>query len=211
MNNTKGLTISAQLKGIRSSVKFSRDHKECLIAYLFLMPWIIGLLVFTFWPFLHSFLLSFTRSDIFSTRFIGFGNFKEMFLEDDRFVKSMWVTLEFVIKSVPLKLAFALLVAIVLEKNIKGMNLFRTVYYIPSLIGSSVAVAVMWRKIFGYDGLLNSMLALFGIHGKEWIGHPDYALDIMTLLIVWQFGSSMVIFLAGLKNIPKSLYEAAMV
>lgn len=188
-----------------------RTFREYATAYLFIAPWLIGLLAFTLWPFLHSFYLSFMKADIVNVQFAGLQNFKEMFFEDDRFIKSMGVTIKFVLLSVPLKLAFALFVAVLLEKGIRGMSVYRTVYYLPSLIGGSVAAAVMWRKMFGLDGLLNSFLALFGIEGKEWLGHPDHALNLLVLLVVWQFGSSMVIFIAGLKNVPNELYEASMI
>jgi multiple sugar transport system permease protein len=113
--------------------------------------------------------------------------------------------------SVPLKLIFALLVAMILNKKLKGISLYRTLIYFPSLIGSSVAVAILWSNIFGKDGLVNQILSLIGIEGKNWIGNPNTALATLVLLVVWQFGSSMVIFLAGLKQIPPELYEASAV
>lgn len=186
------------------------SSKKAWIAYLFLLPWLIGLFGLTLWPFINSFYLSLTESTLRSSTFVGLQNYVHMF-QDPRFLKSIQVTLTYVALSVPLKLAMALFVAILLYKASLGMSIYRTLFYLPSLIGGSVAVAVMWRNIFGFDGLLNSFLSLFGLTGKEWLGQPDYALYVLILLVVWQFGSSMVIFLAGLKNVPGELYEAAQI
>lgn len=183
-------------------------QKEYITAYIFLAPWIIGLLAFTLWPFINSFIMSLQKTNLFTSEFIGFGNYKEMFFEDDRFLKSLLITTKFVLISVPLKLAFALFIAMILKDNIKCMHVYRTILYIPSLIGASVAVAAMWTQLFGSEGLVNSILNLFGIEGTGWIANPSTALNVLVVLYVWQFGSSMVIFLSGLKNIPNSLYEA---
>src|SRR5690606_36454699 len=110
---------------------------------------------------------------------------------------------------VPLRLAFALAVAMALNRGLRGLGFYRTVYYIPSLLGGSVAIAVVWRKVFDGEGLFNQFLALLGIEGKAWVSHPDYILYAIVALAVWQFGSAMIIFLAGLKQIPQELYEAA--
>ena len=195
------------LKKIKLALQ-CKDNKEVFIAYIFLAPWILGLAVFTVYPFIKSFILSFTDANIVSAKFIGFQNFIEMFTRDERFIKSIMVTTKYALISVPIKLAFALLIAILLKN---GKTFYRTIYYLPSIIGGSVAVAVMWRQLFGYKGLINSFLSLFGVQGKEWLGHPGHALNILILLAAWQFGSSMVIFIAGLKNIPKELYEASMI
>ncbi|MCB1972769.1 MAG: sugar ABC transporter permease, partial [Geminicoccaceae bacterium] len=128
---------------------------------------------------------------------------------DAKFMASMRVTLFFVIFSVPLKLAFALAVAVALNRGIRGLPLYRAIFYLPSLLGTSVAIAVLWRQLFARDGLVNSFLATFGIEGPSWISHPDYALWTLIILSVWQFGSPMIIFLAGLRQIPTDMYEAA--
>ncbi|WP_018886335.1 carbohydrate ABC transporter permease [Paenibacillus massiliensis] len=190
--------------------KSNRFKKQAWVAYLFLLPWLIGFFGLTLWPFLNSLYLSLTETTLRSSTFVGLQNYIQMF-QDPRFLKSMEVTLTYVLLSVPLKLAMALFVAILLYKASLGMTIYRTLFYLPSLIGGSVAVAVMWRNIFGMDGLLNSFLSLLGIAGKEWLGQPDYALYVLIMLVVWQFGSSMVIFLAGLKNVPGELYEAAQI
>ncbi|MDR1301612.1 MAG: sugar ABC transporter permease [Treponema sp.] len=184
--------------------------KQGFTAYVMLAPWIIGILGFTLYPFINAMILSFGKSDVFSYKFIGITNFIEL-MGDKRFLKSLEVTVKYTFLSVPLKLVVALIIATILSKSTKIMHLLRTVFYIPSLIGGSVAVAVMWRMLFGYEGLWNSFLALFGIRGREWLGTPEYALALLILLVAWQFGSSMIIFLAGLKNVPRELLEAAQI
>lgn len=179
---------------------------EAGAAYIFLLPWIIGLLFFTAYPFLNSLYLSFTDATITRASFAGLQNYIELLTEDGRFLKSLFNTTKYAVISVPLKLAFALFVAMLLKN---GRTFYRTVYYIPSIIGGSIAVAVMWRQLFGMEGVLNAILAWFNVPPREWLGHPDYALTILIVLAVWQFGSSMVIFIGGLKNIPAELYEAA--
>ncbi len=177
----------------------------------FTSPWLIGFLIFVLFPTVASLVLAFTSYDMLTPpRFVGLDNFRAM-LADARFLKAVSVTLRYVMISVPLKLFLALLVAMALAQKIPGVGLYRLVYYLPSLVGSSVAVAIMWQKIFARDGLVNSFLQPFGIHGPNWVAHPSFALYTLTLLSAWAFGSSMVIFLAGLKQIPAEFYEAAAV
>ncbi|PYI55598.1 carbohydrate ABC transporter permease [Paenibacillus flagellatus] len=182
-----------------------------LVGYAFASPFVLGFLIFTLYPILSSFYYSFTDYNLFEApRWIGLDNFEKMFLADDKYWKSVQVTLTYVCASVPFRLAFALAVALLLNKAIAGIGLYRSAYYLPSLIGGSVAVAIMWTQVFGDKGLLNSALGLAGIHSDtSWIGNPSTALWTLIALSVWQFGSSMLIFLAGLKNIPVSYYEAA--
>ncbi len=180
------------------------------VAYLFMLPWLVGFLGLTLGPMLASLYLSMTRYSLLDTPvWTGLANYREMFLEDDMFSHSLWLTFSYVLMSVPLRLAFALLVALALNKGLRGLGIYRTVYYIPSLLGGSVAIAIVWRKVFDTDGLFNQFLALFGIKGPSWVSHPDYILYAIVALAVWQFGSAMIIFLAGLKQIPAELYEAA--
>lgn len=133
-----------------------------------------------------------------------------MFRDSD-FISSVKVTAVFVLIGVPLQLLVALSVALLLNKGLSGIGFYRTIYYIPSLLGGSVAIALLWKNIFGTDGIVNDFLSLFGVQGRGWVSHPDYAIYTLILLSAWQFGSSMVIFLAGLKQIPPELYEAAAV
>jgi len=119
------------------------------------------------------------------------------------------VTFHYVFWSVPLKLGLALGLAMLLDRGVRGLSVYRAVFYLPSLLGSSVAIAVLWRQVFGDQGLVNQLLALLGYQGPAWITHPDYALSTLVVLAIWQFGSPMIIFLAGLRQIPEDLYEAA--
>lgn len=180
------------------------------VPYLFLLPWLIGLIVLGIVPMIASLYLSFTNYDFFTTPdFIGVRNYIEMFTQDGRFMKSLSVTFRFVFLSVPLQLAFALILALMLNKGIFGLAGFRAIYYIPSLLGGSIAMAILWQQVFGRTGLVNQALAHFGIAGVSWLANPNYTIYTIILLRVWQFGSPMVIFLAGLRQVPVQLYEAA--
>lgn len=188
------------------------DLKNDLIGFAFISPWLIGFLGYIIGPMIASLYLSFTNYDLLSSpTWIGFDNYINLFTSDERFWTSLKVTFTFVFVSVPLKLAFALFVAMLFNRNFRGVGVYRTLYYIPSIIGGSVAVAVMWRELFGQNGPINGLLGLLGIQGSNWIANPDTALSTLVILVVWQFGSPMLIFLAGLKQIPRELYEAASV
>jgi multiple sugar transport system permease protein len=178
--------------------------------YWFLLPWLAGFLCLTVGPTLASLYLSFTSFDLVqSPRWIGAANYVRIATNDVKFVDSLKVTFFYVALAVPLKLGFALMVAMALNKGIRGLPLYRAIFYLPSLLGASVAIAVLWRTLFSGDGLVNRVLALVGIHGPSWISDPDYAIYTLVLLSVWQFGSPMIIFLAGLRQIPRDVYEAA--
>ncbi|MDR6554806.1 sugar ABC transporter permease [Paenibacillus qinlingensis] len=180
--------------------------------YLFISPWLLGFLLLTLWPMIRSVYYSFTKFTLLDApEWIGLRNYERIFADDETFRQSLSVTLLFVVISVPLKLVSALLVAMLLNKNIKGISIYRTFIYLPSLIGSSIAVAVLWKNIFGIDGFINRFLSIFGVEGISWISSPGTALGTLIILVAWQFGSSMVIFLAGLKQIPAELYEASSV
>ena len=179
------------------------------LGFLFILVWLIGFLVFRLYPFISSLIYSFSDFHLFNgTTEYGLMNYKEIF-EDDKIMKSLSVTFKYTFITVPLKLAFALFIAMILNYKVKGVNLFRTAYYIPSILGGSVAIAVLWKALFRDDGLINSMLRIFGLEGINWLSDPKYALFIISLLRVWQFGSAMVLFLAALKGVPADLYEAA--
>lgn len=176
--------------------------------YLFLLPWFVGIL-FTVLPFLASLYLAFTDYNLLTPpRWAGLANFREM-LGDAALHQSLRVTFIYTLVSVPLSLIAALAVALVLHRGIRGLPVYRSVYYLPSLLGGSVAIVMLWRYIFGYNGIVNDFLGLFGIRGPGWTSDPDYALSTLILLHVWTFGAPMVIFLAGLKQIPAMYYEAA--
>lgn len=184
------------------------DHKHLGLAYI--APYIIGLLLFTTFPFLSSLYLSFTDYDLLSKpEWTGTDNYERLFTRDRTFKKSLNVTLLYVFMTVPLKLAFALLVAVVLNYKLRAIGFFRTAYYVPSILGGSIAIAVLWRYIFAEAGLVNMALAALGVEPVNWFGDPQNALFTLTLLRCWQFGSAMVIFLAALQVVDKSLYEAS--
>jgi multiple sugar transport system permease protein len=181
-----------------------------LAGYLFLLPWLVGFFCLTLGPTLSSLYLSFTDFNLLQPpRWIGVQNYARMFFADPRFWGAVKVTLVYVALSVPAKLVFALGVALLLDKGIRGLTVYRALFYLPSLLGASVAIAVLWRQIFSADGVVNGVLALFGFTGPSWISTPDTAIYTLVLLSVWQFGSPMIIFLAGLRQIPQDLYEAA--
>jgi multiple sugar transport system permease protein len=190
--------------------RFRRAWHRNAAGYLFLLPWLIGFLGLTLGPTLASLYLSFTDYDLLTPpRWAGLKNYQYAFTMDQRLGNALTVTFTYVLWSVPLKLAAALGLAMILDRSVRGVGFYRATFYLPSLLGASVAIAVLWRQIFGAEGLVNQFLAIFGIQGPAWVSHPDYALSTLVVLAVWQFGSPMIIFLAGLRQIPQDLYEAA--
>ncbi|MEK3720787.1 carbohydrate ABC transporter permease [Paenibacillus sp. FSL H8-0034] len=182
------------------------------IGLLYISPWLIGFIILTLYPFFASLYYSFTDYNMIRPpSFVGFTNYIDIFTNDRDFYKSLWVTFLYVLMAVPAKLAFALLVAIILNRSMKGIGIFRTVYYLPSILGGSIAVSVLWKFLFMREGLVNQLMSYLSIPPIDWLGDPNLALFTITLLPVWEFGSSMVLFLAGLKQVPKELYEAAKV
>lgn len=197
-----------------------RALKDTLSSYVFLLPWLIGFFLLTLYPMCYSLYLSFTKFNIRTPPvWIGVTNYLVMFKgtttlsRDERFLHSLIVTFKFVFISVPVKLIFALIVAMLMNKKLKLIGLYRALYYIPTLLGGSVAIAVLWRRLFAVDGLINMILnALFSLENlPAWISNPSYALYTLILLAIWQFGSPMIIFLAGLQQIPREYYEASSV
>jgi len=201
------------------SPKIKKSLKENITSYVFLVPWLLGFLILTLYPMIYSLYLSFTDFNILQPpKWVGLKNFIIMFggndqyLGDERFLNSLFITLKYVFVSVPLKLIFALLVAVLMTNKLRLVPLYRTLYYIPTLLGGSVAIAVLWRRMFAGDGLVNLILGLVGFENlPSWISNPKYAMFTLVLLAVWQFGSPMIIFLAGLQQIPKEYYEASSV
>ncbi len=186
-------------------------YSENVAGIIFSAPFIIGFLLFMIVPVGISFYYSLCDFNILSEPvFRGLKNYK-MMLEDDVFWKSLKVTIFYTVVSVPLKLIFALIVAQLLLKTTKITGLYRALYYLPSIIGGSVAVSILWKRMFATDGLVNNLLGRIGIQPIAWLGDTDIAIWILILLTVWQFGSSMLIFLSALKQIPTSLYEASTV
>jgi multiple sugar transport system permease protein len=192
-----------------------RRRNERVAGYVFLSPWLLGLMGITALPMLLSLYLSFTNYDVLSAwsdvHWVGLTNYRRMFTSDPKYLHAVQVTITYALVAVPLKLAAALGVALLLARTWRGIGLFRGLFYLPSLLGGSVGLALVWYAMFSRDGSFNAFLSIFGIHGKPWAADPNYALGTLILLGVWQFGAPMVIFLAGLKQIPVELYEAASV
>lgn len=184
-------------------------HHNNTVGYVFAAPFIIGFLGFTIIPMIVSMYYSFTDFNLIqSENWIGIENYLRLF-EDARFLKSVRVTLQYVLISVPLKLCFALFIAYLLTRGSRGVTLYRSLYYLPSLIGGSIAVALVWKEIFSRKGLINAILFSLGFDKISWFGDQKVAMVPLILMAVWQFGSSMIIFAAGLKEIPVTYYEAA--
>lgn len=177
---------------------------------VYIAPWLIGLLVLQLYPFVTSFYYSFTDYQFFNKpEFIGLGNYIKLFTSDPEFFKSLQVTIVYTLFTVPGKIMMALFIALLLNKNLKGIGAIRTIYYIPSLFSGSVAVAILWKLLFMNDGAINSILNVLGLPSVKWLGTESMALVTICLLEMWMFGSSMVMFLAALKQVPADLYESA--
>lgn len=195
--------------GIGRPTRRQQRRRENLIGYTFLLPWLVGVIGLTAGPMLASLYLAFTDFNLFdSPTWIGIDNFTAMF-SDARFRQSVTVTIVYVLIGTPVKLVAALGVAVLLNRSSRAQGAYRAGFYLPSLIGASVAVAIVWRSIFASDGPVDGGLSLFGIHLGGWVGNVALAMPMLVLLSVWQFGAPMVIFLAGLKQVPQELYEAA--
>ncbi|GAA1013057.1 ABC transporter permease [Acrocarpospora pleiomorpha] len=192
------------------------------MAALFLAPWAIGFLVFTLGPLIASGYLSLTDYGLLSApEFVGLSNYAKMLTDDPRFVKSIGVTALYVFVSVPVTLVAAFLVAALVNDRQRSsgasgkasrsplFGFYRAAFYLPSLIAASVAVAILWVRLFAYDGIVNNLLAPLGLPRIAWIGQPGTAIWTIILLSVWSFGSTMVIFYAALKQVPAERYEAA--
>jgi multiple sugar transport system permease protein len=200
---------SPPIPAVRSSVR-SRARKKDYAGYLFLIPWATGFIVLTLGPAFASLYWSMTDFDLLTPpNWVGADNYVRMVSADPDFMASMRVTIVYVLLSVPFKLAFALVIALLLNKGTRGLSLYRAAFYLPSLLGGSVAISVLWRQLFARDGVVNAFLANFGIDGPGWISTPSTSLYTLVILSVWQFGSPMIIFLAGLRQIPVDMYEAA--
>lgn len=203
-NNGSGAAVAVA----KQPFNFKKAMKNNL-GFWFILPWLIGFLVFKLYPFAISLYYSFSDYNLFNgiTKY-GIENYTKIFTTP-KITKALGVTFKYAFLTVPLKLVAALFIAYILNFKIKGVNFFRTAYYIPSILGGSVAIAVLWKAVFRDDGLLNTVLGFIGIQGPSWLSDTKYALFVICLLRVWQFGSAMVIFLAALKGVSQDLYEAA--
>lgn len=204
-----GNNLCVTVKTTRKKSVKKKSTLTRITPYLFLMPWLIGIIVLQLGPIIFSFIISFCQYNLGNDiKLIGMGNYVQA-ATDPLVIQSLINTVKYVAITVPMKLAFALFIAYILNSKIRGIDIYRTIYYLPSIIGGSVGVAILWKALFLNDGMINLMLAKVGITGPSWLGDPNYSLLTVSLLAVWQFGSSMVIFLAGLKQIPEEIYEAA--
>lgn len=203
------------LKGVRKLDKGMDKKKwikENLTGYAFIFPWLVGFLAFIAYPLLSSIYYSLTEYSIVGDpSWVGLANYIEILTSDRKFWSSLKVTFFYVLFAVPLRLTFALAIALLFRKSRPFTNFYRAAFYVPSILGGGVAISVIWRQLFSSQGAFNDIMVALGLMGDRvsWIGHPDYALWTLILLAAWQFGSPMIIFLAGLKQIPKGLYEAA--
>jgi len=212
---------SRQKVYLKSGRSLQSVVKDNLSSYAFMVPWLVGFFLLIIYPMAYSLYLSFTQYNMIQApQWIGFRNYFIMFIgneefpRDERFLNSLWVTLKYVFISVPSKLVFALAIAMLMSQKLKGIPLYRTIYYIPTLLGGSVAIAVLWRRLFSGNGVVNAIISTItngAVTPPSWISSPEFALYTLVLLSVWQFGSPMIIFLAGIKQIPSEYYEAASV
>lgn len=209
-NLTQGAGVPSMVVPRRS--RLSLRAREEITAYLLISPWIIGFLIFTVGALIFSLAISFYQTDLLSpARFIGLGNYREMFFEDELFWKALKVTSLYTLGVVPLQVGLGLIIALLLNQKVVGLGIWRTIFYLPSVV-SGVAVAMIWIWFFHPDfGLFNAVLAGFGIQGPSWLYSEKWALPSLVLMGVWGVGPGMLIFLAGLQSIPRELYEAAQI
>ena len=204
---TKGSSAARQdLRKRRGLSKLEQGY----MGFVLILPWLIGFCIFKLYPFVSSLVYSFTDYDLIKgvQNVVGFQNYIDAFTKAKN-VKALKVTFTYAFMTVPLKLIFALFIAYILNFKIKGVGLFRTAYYVPSILGGSVAIAVLWKALFKNDGVVNTILTMLGFESINFLADKNWALFIICLLRVWQFGSAMVLFLAALKGVPEDLYEAA--
>ena len=207
MTKTGGSSAARQdLRRRRGLSKLEQGY----MGFILVLPWLIGFCIFKLYPFVSSLVYSFTDYDLFKgvQNVVGFQNYIDAFTKTKN-IKALQVTFTYAFMTVPLKLIFALFIAYILNFRIKGVGLFRTAYYVPSILGGSVAIAVLWKALFKNDGVVNTILAMLGFESINFLADKQWALFIICLLRVWQFGSAMVLFLAALKGVPEDLYEAA--
>lgn len=199
------------MAGKKTAGKHYYKKADNIAGYILLAPWLAGFILMWFIPAIISIYYSFTNFNMLNVpEVIGFDNYVRIFTQDSTFRQALKVTFTYVLILVPCRLAFALFVAVLLNKKHMGLPFYRALYYIPSIIGGSIAVSVVWKQIFGNKGVIMSILGIFGIEQKvSLLGNPKTALLVIIIMGVWQFGSSMLIFLSALKQIPESLYESA--
>lgn len=194
----------------RARPGLSQRQREALAGWLFASPWMLGFLLFIAGPMVASIVLSLMKWDLLTpAKFVGLRNYRKLFTDDPLVFQSLKVSSIYAFTSVPLNISLALFLAVLLNQKIRLMSLYRSLYYLPSVVGG-IAVAVMWRTILGTRfGLINGMLRSLGIEGPSWLGDANWVLVSFVLMSLWGAGSSMLIYLGGLQGIPSALYEAA--
>lgn len=186
-------------------------RRKAIEGYLLISPWLVGFLVFTVGPLLASFFYSFTDYDVIQPpAWVGLTNYVNLFRNDALFWTSLWNTLVYTVLSVPLGVVFGLIVALLLNQRVRGIAVLRSVYYLPSVM-PAVATSILWLWLLDpHTGIINGLLRLVGGPQPGWLSDPSWSKPALVLMSLWGFGTSMVIYLAGLQNIPTELYEAAM-
>ncbi|AYY11213.1 sugar ABC transporter permease [Enterococcus gallinarum] len=183
------------------------------VIYCMLMPWIIGFLVFKVYPIIISFYYSLLEYPILGDpEFVGLQNYLEIFTKDDTFTASFFATIKYVLIGTPAVIIVSFAVAAILNFKLKGVNFFRTAYYIPSILGGNVAVSILWTMLFDVNGPVNMVLSVFTLGNDvaiNWTKDPKFAIFTLIILKTWQFGSTMLIFLSALQGVSKTVYEAA--
>ena len=193
----------------KGGAKIRKYTRRDYMGLAYISIWVVGMLLFQLYPFFSSLYYSFTNYNIAKADFVGISNYVKLFTQDAEFFNSVKVTALYTLMTVPGKLIMALLVALILNTKLKGINLVRTVYYLPSLMGGSIAVSILWKLMFADTGIVNNLLSQIGLPSISWLGSTSMALPTICMLEIWQFGSSMVLMLAALKQVPAELYEAA--
>jgi multiple sugar transport system permease protein len=208
---SRELALDARPRATAPSTAKRRHWRRNIAGYLFIAPWLCAFLSFTLLPILASAGLAFTDYNVLSQslNWVGLNNFHQMLFNDPRYWRAVRATLMYALLAVPLKLVFALALAMLFKNGRKLVGAYRAAYYAPSIVGASVAVAVVWREMFGKQGPVNTILGSLGLPVTPWLGDPSTAPWTVVLLAVWEFGSPMLIFLAGLRQIPTEFYEAA--
>jgi multiple sugar transport system permease protein len=211
MASARELTLDSRPRAAAVASEKRRKFRRNLWGYVFIAPWLFGFLAFTAIPIAASAVLAFTDYNVLSQtlNWVGLDNFKTMLFNDQRYWRAVRATFLYAIAAVPLKLVFALALAMLFNNSRRFVSGYRAAYYAPSIVGASVAVAVIWREMFGKQGPINVFLGSIGLPTTAWLGDPSTALWTVILLAVWEFGSPMLIFLAGLRQIPHEFYEAA--
>jgi multiple sugar transport system permease protein len=201
-------------RGHLMMMKKNRPQKYSLISkkvpYLFIMPWIIGFIVFTLGPLVFSFIMSLFDWPVTSEpTFVGFGNYIKMFTDDPQFYKSVTITFKFALVFVPLNLIIALVLALLITQSVKGIKIFRTIFYLPTVV-SGVAISIIWGWIFNSEyGILNYLFSFIGFEGPKWLIDPKWAIITIVIASAWGVGTMMLIFYTDIKSIPKDIYESA--